>query len=352
MQADVGKAVSVKASYTDLLGTAESKRSMSTVYVSSTSSLSSYVKVSLPLNPSAAQSNNGAFAVLRADGSVITWGYSLNGGDSSAVATALNGTIDVVQIFSNGLAFAALRADGSVVTWGDSTYGGNSSAVATALNGTIDVVQIFSNTSAFAALRADGSVVTWGDSTRGGDSSAVATAINGTNDVVQISSNTSAFAALRADGSVITWGNSGAGGDSNALAAGLSSNVVLQQKEKNIVLVQPEPLPPVLSSASVDGNTLIIKYTESIGLDTLNTAPNSAFSVSVNGVVDSVLHVSAYSSNEVMLSLTTPVTPGQNVRLSYSDPTNADDAYALQDLFGNDAVSFADAVVTLVGVSA
>jgi uncharacterized repeat protein (TIGR02059 family) len=258
----------------------------------------------------------------------------------------------VVQIFSNGLAFGALRADGSVVTWGDSTYGGNSSAVATALNGTIDVVQIFSNTSAFAALRADGSVVTWGDSTRGGDSSAVATAINGTNDVVQISSNTSAFAALRADGSVITWGNSGAGGDSNALAAGLSSNVVLQQKEKNIVLVQPEPLPPVLSSASVDGNTLIIKYTESIGLDTLNTAPNSAFSVSVNGVVDSVLHVSAYSSNEVMLSLTTPVTPGQNVRLSYSDPTNADDAYALQDLFGNDAVSFADAVVTLVGVSA
>jgi hypothetical protein len=42
------------------------------------------------------------------------------------------------------------------------TYGGDSSAVATKLDGTIDVTQVFSTPSAFAALRADGSVVTWG----------------------------------------------------------------------------------------------------------------------------------------------------------------------------------------------
>jgi hypothetical protein len=52
-----------------------------------------------------------------------------------------------------------------------------------------------------------------------------------------------------------------------------------------------------------------------------------------------------------LLSLTTPVTAGQNVRLSYLDPTSGDDTYVLQDLLGNDAVSFADTVVTLVGVS-
>ena len=52
------------------------------------------------------------------------------GGDSSAVAAQLNGTVDVTQIYSTGGpisvggAFAALRADGSVVTWGDSAYGG------------------------------------------------------------------------------------------------------------------------------------------------------------------------------------------------------------------------------------
>jgi uncharacterized repeat protein (TIGR02059 family) len=196
-------------------------------------------------------------------------------------------------------------------------------------------------------LRADGSVITWG----GVDSSAVASALNGTVDVVQVSSTGSAFAALRTDGSVITWGAAGSGGDSSAVSDQLSSNVA-SLADITTTLMQSESSPPVFSSASVNGNTLIIKYTENSGLNTLKTAPNSAFSVSVNGVMDPVLHVSAYSSNQVMLSLTTTVTAGQNVRLSYSDPTNADDTYALQDLFGNDAVSFTDATVTLVGVSA
>jgi hypothetical protein len=37
------------------------------------------------------------------------------------VATQLDGTIDVTQVFSTDAAFAALRADGSVVTWGDAS---------------------------------------------------------------------------------------------------------------------------------------------------------------------------------------------------------------------------------------
>jgi Ca2+-binding RTX toxin-like protein len=117
---------------------------------------------------------------------VVTWGDGTYGGDSSAVAAALNGTIDVTQVFSNAGAFAALRADGSVVTWGGAYYGGNSSAVATQLDGTIDVTQVFSTATAFAALRADGSVVTWGDdpyNNYGSDSSAVA---NQLQDVVGI----------------------------------------------------------------------------------------------------------------------------------------------------------------------
>ena len=155
-----------------------------------------------------------AFAALRADGSVVTWGLSGGGGDSSAVATQLDGTDDskdVIQVFSTGLAFAALRADGSVVTWGNSN-GGNSSAVAAQLDGTDDsqdVIQVFSTVNAFAALRADGSVVTWGVDYQGGNSSGVATQLNGTDnskDVTRIFSNNSAFAALRADGSVVTWG--------------------------------------------------------------------------------------------------------------------------------------------------
>jgi Ca2+-binding RTX toxin-like protein len=124
---------------------------------------------------------------LRADGSVVTWGWLEGGGDSSKVAAKLDGTIDVIQVFSTFNSFAALRADGSVVTWGsslDSFGGGDSSAVAAMLDGTIDVTQVFSTSFAFAALRADGSVVTWGDPGNGGNSSGVSAKLDGTIDVV------------------------------------------------------------------------------------------------------------------------------------------------------------------------
>ncbi|PNJ94138.1 hypothetical protein CEP15_13660, partial [Cylindrospermopsis raciborskii C07] len=78
-------------------------------------------------------------------------------------------TSGVTQIFSTIYAFAALKSDGSVVTWGSSDWGGDSSSVSSRL--TSGVTQIFSNSRAFAALKSDGSVVTWGDS--GGDSSSV-----------------------------------------------------------------------------------------------------------------------------------------------------------------------------------
>ena len=138
-------------------------------------------------------------------------GGSSNGGDSSSVASKLDGTIDVVQIFSTGSAFAALREDGSVVTWGYKRNGGDGGIyssydkstgtnVTSQLDGTVDVKQVFSNGSAFAALREDGSVVTWGDDHGGGDSSGVASKLDGTIDVKQVFSAQWAFAALREDG--------------------------------------------------------------------------------------------------------------------------------------------------------
>ncbi len=84
-----------------------------------------------------------AFAALKDDGSVVTWGSSTNGGNSSAVADRLSE--GVTQIFSTGFAFAALKDDGSVVTWGDNTNGGNSSSVSESL--TEGVTQIFSTRS-------------------------------------------------------------------------------------------------------------------------------------------------------------------------------------------------------------
>ncbi|MCX6409069.1 MAG: fibronectin type III domain-containing protein, partial [Actinobacteria bacterium] len=92
-------------------------------------------------------------------------------GGSTTTTVPTGGTLTggVTQIFSTGYAFAALKADGSVVTWGDAAYGGSTTTtVPTGGTLTGGVTQIFSARLAFAALKADGSVVTWGDAGTGG----------------------------------------------------------------------------------------------------------------------------------------------------------------------------------------
>jgi len=177
------------------------------------------VRMSYPGKASGEFRNDYAFAALKIDGSVVTWGGSTNGGDSSAVAASLSSGVS--QIYSTGFAFAALKSDGSVVTWGGGANGGNSSGVAASL--TSNVSQIYSTGFAFAAVKNDGSVVTWGDSINGGSSSAVSASL--ASGVSQISSTAYAFAARKSDGSVVTWGDGIYGGNSSAVAASLSSGV-------------------------------------------------------------------------------------------------------------------------------
>ena len=61
------------------------------------------------------------------------------------------------QIHSTSVAFAAVRQDGLVVSWGALSGGGDCSG-----HDMVDVVQIHSTTRSFAALQGDGQVVTWG----------------------------------------------------------------------------------------------------------------------------------------------------------------------------------------------
>ncbi|CAE8685172.1 unnamed protein product [Polarella glacialis] len=70
------------------------------------------------------RSHSGAFAAIKANGSVVTWGDAAQGGNSSAVAPLL--TEGVVQVYGNQYSFAAIKANGSVVTWGSAGHGGNS----------------------------------------------------------------------------------------------------------------------------------------------------------------------------------------------------------------------------------
>ena len=153
---------------------------------------------------------------MKNDGSVTTWGFEY-GGDSSAAASELKS--GVIDIFSSPGAFAALRADGSVITWGGAQYGGDSSAVAAKLSN--GVIRVYSTDNAFAALKEDGSVVSWGEASGGGDYSSIADRLS--TGVVSVTSTGTAFAALKADGSVVTWG--GIGGDSTAVSEDLKAGV-------------------------------------------------------------------------------------------------------------------------------
>ena len=171
---------------------------------------SSSVSTSLVSGVVAVYSTQYAFAALKTDGSVVAWGSSY-GGDSSSVSTSL--VSGVVAVYSTFGAFAALKSDGSVVVWGGSDYGGDSSSVSTSL--VSGVVAVYSTTVTFAALKTDGSVVAWGQ--EGGYVSS---------GVVAVYSSYGAFAALKTDGSVVVWGDSYYGGDSSSVSTSLVSGVV------------------------------------------------------------------------------------------------------------------------------
>ncbi|MFM2668487.1 Ig-like domain-containing protein [Vibrio mediterranei] len=173
----------------------------------------------IALNPTQqVVSGESAFAAIKADGSVVTWGEANFGGDSSAVQSQLTNVQSISTVSTIGRAFAAIKADGSVVTWGEASRGGDSSAVQSQLT---NVQTIAATSNAFAAIKADGSVVTWGNASWGGDSSAVQAQLTNVQTIAATPGG--AFAALKADRSVVTWGSAGSGGDSSAVQAQLTN---------------------------------------------------------------------------------------------------------------------------------
>ena len=127
----------------------------------------------------------------------MTWGHE-SASNSSKVRDQLT---NVRQIQATSSAFAAIREDGSVVTWGKPEKGGCSVLVQEQLT---SVRQIQATNGAFAAIRSDATVIAWGHPADGGDSRFVQEELVG---VQQIQAATgvfgSAFAAIREDGRVI-----------------------------------------------------------------------------------------------------------------------------------------------------
>ena len=118
-----------------------------------------------------------------------------SGGDSSSEASSLSSNVD--KVYATGSAFAALKTDGSVATWGSSANGGDSSGVSNKLSS--GVQEIAANNYAFAALKDDGTVAAWGSSQYGGSASYM-------HSVEKLIPGAYSFTAITQDGHALIWG--------------------------------------------------------------------------------------------------------------------------------------------------
>ncbi|MDD2545627.1 MAG: S8 family serine peptidase [Burkholderiaceae bacterium] len=105
---------------------------------------------------------------------------------------------------------------------------------------------------------------------------------------------------------------------------------------------------PVLVSASVNGDALVLTYNEA--LDAANPADTGTFTVKVGGVNATLAATSPVTvdsvNKTVTLKLAGPVAQGSVVTVGYTDPTPGNDAKAIQDKAGNDAATLTDRAVT------
>ncbi|KQW66926.1 hypothetical protein ASE17_20145 [Phenylobacterium sp. Root77] len=104
---------------------------------------------------------------------------------------------------------------------------------------------------------------------------------------------------------------------------------------------------PSFTSATVNGATLVMTYSDAGLLDAGHAPGAGAFTVMVGGAPVSVTAVAVNgAAHTVSLTLASPVAAGAAVTVAYVDPTAGDDVSAIQDAGRNDAASLAATSVT------
>lgn len=128
---------------------------------------------------------------LKADGTVVCWGY--NGEGSTTVP---NGLTSVAQLDAGFGHTCALKADATMVCWGYNRFGQS-----TVPGGLVQVAQVSAGYGHTCALRTDGTVICWGDNFSG-----QATVPDGLTSVTQVSAGWQNTCALKTDQTVVCWG--------------------------------------------------------------------------------------------------------------------------------------------------
>jgi len=104
---------------------------------------------------------------------------------------------------------------------------------------------------------------------------------------------------------------------------------------------------PVFGFATVNGNRLVMSYTDQSALDAVHVPGASAFNVMSGGRANAVTAVVVDAlAKTVTLTLASGVANGAAVTVAYTDPTAGNDSAALQDVSGNDVASMGATAVT------
>ena len=134
--------------------------------------------------------------------------------------------------------------------------------------------------------------------------------------------------------------------DTNATQdlAGNDAGDLFQREVTNASTVADTTAPSFVRAAmSSDGGTLTLTYDEA--LDETNRPATTDFAVTVAGQSTDVSSVDV-SGRGVLLTLNSAVTAGQDVKVTYTDPSTDNDANAIQDPAGNDAATLTNRSVS------
>ncbi|MBX3737538.1 MAG: immunoglobulin domain-containing protein [Candidatus Didemnitutus sp.] len=178
-------------------------------------SSSSYTVPTTATGVVAIAASSSHYLALRADGTVVAWGY--DGYGQCAVPAGLS---NVVAIAAGGNSSAALLADGSVVVWGELR---NLAAPAG-----LRPVDLAMGSRHLLARKADGAVVAWSNYSYASE----ATVPAGVTSAAAIAAAQELSFAIKPDGTLAAWGSSSAltsvpAGLDNVWAAAASGNHVL-----------------------------------------------------------------------------------------------------------------------------
>ncbi len=100
---------------------------------------------------------------------------------------------------------------------------------------------------------------------------------------------------------------------------------------------------PQLPTASASGTTLTLRYAEA--LDSVHPPTAGQFTITLGGGGTLGVTAVSVSGTDVVLTLSAPIVTGTAFTITYTDVSGADDLAGIQDLAGNDAISFSSGVV-------